>query len=110
MDGPLVSSHLIETVLQDTPDFSIVGERWIDDVTGAVTATGRRLVPKPGTPAANAQTLEQRALGALDANATYLALATPTNAQVAAQVTRLTRECSAVIRMLLGRTDDTAGT
>lgn len=37
---------------------------------------------------------------ALDTNATFLALAAPTNAQTLAQVKALTRECSALIRLM----------
>lgn len=60
--------------------------------------------------ATNAGTLQQRAQNALQANANYLAVAAPTNAQVAAQVQLLTKECSALIRLLLGQLDSTAGT
>ena len=42
-----------------------------------------------------------KARQALDANATFLALASPTNPQILTQVRRLTRECSAVIRLLV---------
>jgi hypothetical protein len=58
----------------------------------------------------NAATLRDRARQALQANAAYLALAAPTNAQVAQQVGRLTRETSAVIRLLLDQHDTTDGT
>lgn len=60
--------------------------------------------------AANADALRQRAVAALTANANYLALASPTQAQAIAQVDRLTRECSALIRLMLGALDSTAGT
>jgi hypothetical protein len=46
--------------------------------------------------------LHAKARAALDANQAYLALASPTNAQNLAQIRRLTRECSALIRLLVG--------
>lgn len=63
-----------------------------------------------GAVIANAQTLQGLAANALATNQTYLGLAPPTAAQVAAQVNVLTRECSALIRLLLGRLDSTSGT
>lgn len=57
----------------------------------------------------NRATLNQRAEGALAANAAYLALATPTAAQQAQQITRVTRECSALIRLMLGALDSLDG-
>jgi len=46
--------------------------------------------------------LRTKGLAALTANQTYLALASPSTAQNTAQIKRLTRECSALIRLLLG--------
>lgn len=46
--------------------------------------------------------LHGKARQALTNNAAYLALATPTNAQNAAQVKALTRQINALIRLLVG--------
>ena len=59
---------------------------------------------------ANADTLRARAQAALTANATFLALGSPTNAQTLAQVQLLTKECNGIIRLLLGVLDSTSGT
>jgi hypothetical protein len=58
----------------------------------------------------NRSTIEQRATHALTANATFLAIASPTNAQTLAQVRRLTQECTALIRLALNQVDSTDGT
>lgn len=58
----------------------------------------------------NAQTIAQRVEAALATNATFLALASPTNAQVLAQVQTLTKECSGLIRFLAANFDSVAGT
>lgn len=54
--------------------------------------------------------VQDRALSALDVNAAFLALASPTNAQLAAQVKALTRQSTALIRLVLGSLDSTDGT
>lgn len=62
------------------------------------------------TTAVNQSTLQQKAQAALTTNTTYLAIGSPSNAQVATQVQALTKECSAVIRLLLNQLDSTSGT
>ena len=57
-----------------------------------------------------AAVLASKAQAALSANATFLALASPTQAQTLAQVKTLTKECNALIRLALGLLDSTSGT
>lgn len=64
-------------------------------------------VPDDPPEAVNRFTLVERAQHALKANRTYLALQSPTNAQTLAQVRALTRQNTALIRLLLGQLDDT---
>lgn len=61
----------------------------------------------PRDRAANADTLRQQVDAALGANRVFLAIANPTTPQTAAQVILLTRECSALIRLLLERLENT---
>ena len=63
-----------------------------------------------GVAAVNVQTVQQRAQAALAANATFLALGAPTNAQILAQVRLLTKECNALIRLALGQVSDVSDT
>lgn len=58
----------------------------------------------------NQRTIEDRLRAALDANRTYLAIDTPTAAQQRAQVARLTRQNTALIRHLLRDLTDTSNT
>jgi hypothetical protein len=58
----------------------------------------------------NRSTIEQRAQQALAANETFLALASPTNAQNAAQIKLLTRECQGLIRLAIKALDSLNGT
>lgn len=60
------------------------------------------------TAATNGATIRTQAATALDTNATYLAIAAPTNAQIAAQVKALTRQSNGLIRLTIGQLDSTA--
>lgn len=59
---------------------------------------------------ANATSLRDKAQQALAVNDAFLALASPTNAQVVTHVQRLTRETTALIRLVIGALDSTSGT
>lgn len=55
----------------------------------------------------NGDTIRQAAVAALAANKTFVALASPSNAQNAAQVKALTRQMNGLIRLILGQLDAT---
>lgn len=56
---------------------------------------------------ANQRTVVTQALNAMANNRTFIALASPTNAEVVAQVKALSQQSNAIIRMLLGQFDAT---
>ncbi len=60
--------------------------------------------------AANGDAVRAKASQALITNGTFLALASPTNAQTLAQVKALTKENNAIIRLLIGALDDVSDT
>ena len=96
------------TVTVDNGDGS--GTRTVFDTSGAVVLAEAVTLPVPD-PAEKARvTIEDRLRQALDANRTYLAIATPTAAQQRAQVARLTRQNTALIRRLLRDLTDTSDT
>jgi hypothetical protein len=57
--------------------------------------------------AGNEVTVRDQASAALATNATFLGIASPTNAQTAAQVKALTRQVDGLIRLAVGRFDGT---
>ena len=105
-----------------------VVRRWRDDTTRTVTTwdvAGTLTDTRPYTAAENAAadaeavartaevneaTIRGRAATALATNAAFLALTSPTNAQVLAQTKIVTRECTALIRLVLRLLNTTAGT
>ncbi len=93
------------TILADTPEYTTWRE---EDAT--VGYVGHGTDWKTGTPQSNADALRDKATAALAANATYLALPSPTNAQNLAQIRALTREANALVRLLLGSLDSLDGT
>jgi len=74
---------------------------------GEQIGTDEEPIPTPDQ--VNAATMRGRLLQALAANAAYLGLATPTNAQNTAHLRRVTQELSALIRLALEQLDTTDG-
>jgi hypothetical protein len=71
--------------------------------------------PADAPPAVRAQATNRAALlakaaTALTTNATYLAIASPTNAQNTAQVKALTRQVNALLKLATAALSDTTGT
>lgn len=64
-----------------------------------------RIEHKPTPAMLNEASIRAKAKAALAANTTYLGISSPSAAQNAAQVRLLTRECQALIRLLLGLLD-----
>lgn len=98
-----------EKVIEDTPTYTVYESTSDVDPVARGGWRSRRVEWKPGFEPAS-DVLSTRVRQALAANSAYLALATPTAAQTTAQVQRLTRECSALIRLLLGQLDSTSDT
>lgn len=87
------------TVRDLTPEE--VAQRALDEAQALADAQVRALTE------GNRTTITDRAAQALRTNRTYLGLASPTAAQQRAQVAALTRQNTAVIRLLLNQLDGT---
>jgi hypothetical protein len=93
-------------VRRETFDLGSNRYRLFEDIgDGLVLVTDRALTAGEAsdlTADANANAVETRLRDALAANKTFLAIASPTNAQTLAQVKALTRQVSALIRKAAG--------
>ena len=78
------------------------------DNNGRQIGTDEETIPTPEM--INADTLRNRLLRALAANAAHLAKATTTNAENAAHLRLVTQELSALIRLMLEQLNTTDGT
>lgn len=74
---------------------------------GNVAKRSKRKIPKREQ---NENQAVDRARKALEDNKTFLAIASPTAAQLSAQVKKLTRQTNALIRLLLADLDDVTDT
>jgi hypothetical protein len=88
----------VVTVRDLTPEE--VAQRALDEAQAIASAQVRELTE------GNRATITERASTALQGNRDFLALASPTNAQTLAQVKDLTRQSSALIRLVLNLLDD----
>jgi hypothetical protein len=92
-------------VIVERDHFDLAGNRfrrWVDSGSGLALVEDRPLTASETTlltERQNADSIDARVRDALASNKTFLALQTPTNAQVVAQVRALTRQVSALIRM-----------
>jgi hypothetical protein len=96
-----MSQSVVSTDVQDR------GDCVVTVVTFSDGSVSQQVDWKPGTTPANQQSLYQQAAAALATNRTYVALASPTAAQTAAQVKALSRQNNGLIRLLLGLLDGT---
>lgn len=93
------------TTYEPTTGLQITSRAYTADETAAAQVRA-----KLATANANLANVQSKANTALTNNQTYLGIASPTNAQNAAQVQALTKQMDAVIRILMQLLDTTAGT
>ena len=112
--GGFVAAALMKNQAETWDGTAATYTAW--DVNGAVTTTRALTAPEvsglaaqdtANTAATNAAIIRTQAQNALANNTTYLAIGTPTNAQVVAQVQALTRQSNGVIRLLISQLDAT---
>lgn len=83
---------------------------WVLENGQRVRKTITEELPDPTLSELNLADLKSKAGNAIGGNIAALNVASPTNAQVVAQVKALTRQNNALIRIILGALDSTDGT
>src|SRR5262249_3687142 len=76
----------------------------------AVALANGYTYPGPSTAEIVNATISSRAVKAIATNIAYLAIPSPTNAQAVTQVNALTKEVTAIIRLILNQLASTSGT
>lgn len=98
--GVYVSGDYVHLVELDEPQ-RVAAQGIVDQHP----AKAQALADANAAAANNESTIRQRADSALATNTTFLGIASPTNAQIAAQVKALTRQNNGLIRLALRRFD-----
>lgn len=117
INGDLLAQQLAAASLPTTvtlvgdrielPDLNEASRATAQSVVDAHPATAQAAEARAATERTNATTVRDKASTALADNKAFLAVASPTNAQVVAQVKALTRQNNALIRLALNRFDAT---
>lgn len=89
------------------PDLGEANRTAVESVLSAHPAKAQAALDQAATEQTNETTIRDKATQALADNKTFLALSSPSNAQVVAQVKALTRQNNALIRLVLRRFDGT---
>lgn len=101
----IVSGQGVTTVLHEPTTAQAV-----TNALAPILAAEQAAATVAATQAANLATLQGKAQAALTANASFQAIASPTNAQIAAQVQALTKQVNGIIRQLSNALDSIVGT
>lgn len=89
------------------PDIDESHRAQVEPILAGHASKAQAELDKAAAERANETTIRTQADQALATNATFLGIASPTNAQVAAQVKALTRQSNGLIRLALRRFDAT---
>lgn len=103
----LTTAVLLDGDTIELPSLNQTDRDTAQAVVDAHPATAQTSIAAAATQRTNETTIRDRAEQALAANRTFLALPSPTNAQVVAQVKALTRQNNGIIRLILNRFDGT---